>query len=129
GRGGVGVSAREGTGVTRAWVALGALLAASPALAQQRHLVVITGISGDAAHAATFSRWASTMIDAVENRWGLPKANVVYLAEDSAVDPTRVTGRSTREGIEHALAQLGQRVRPDDAVLILLIGHGSASGT
>jgi len=100
----------------------------SPASAQQSHVVIITGISGDAAHAASFSKWAATMVDAAETRWQVPKANVVYLAEDTVMDPTRVTGRSTRENIERALAQLAQRARADDAILLLLIGHGSATG-
>lgn len=96
--------------------------------AQQTHLVVITGISGDAEHAATFSRWAATMITAGQTRWQVAKDNVVYLAEDPALDPTRATGKSTREGIEQALSQLAGRARPDDVLLLLLIGHGSAAG-
>ncbi len=96
---------------------------------QQSHLVVITGLSGDAEHSATFSRWAASLIDAAETRWKLPKANVVYLAEDTRMDPTRVTGRSDRAGIEAAFAALAGRVRPDDVVLVLLIGHGSSAGS
>jgi hypothetical protein len=110
-----------------------ALLTAAPAFrgalqAQQTHLVVITGISGDAEHAATFSRWAGSMITAAHGRWQVPRDNIVYLAEDPATDPERVSGKSTREGIQQALANLAQRARPDDVILVLLIGHGSATG-
>lgn len=96
--------------------------------AQQSHLVVITGLSGDAEHAATFSRWAGTLITAAQTRWQVSKDRLVFLTEDPASDPARATGKSTREGIEQALEQLAGKVRPDDTILLLLIGHGSATG-
>lgn len=101
---------------------------APPASAQQSHVVIITGISGDAQHAASFSKWGAAMVDAAEKRWQVPKANVVYLTEDTIMDPTRVTGVSTRDNIERTLGQLSQRARADDVILLLLIGHGSVSG-
>ena len=36
---------------------------------------------------------------------------------------------ATKEGVEKAFADLSARVRPSDAVVVLLIGHGSFNGT
>jgi hypothetical protein len=51
---------------------------------------------------------------------------VIFLAEDSARPPAR--GRSTRTGVERALADIARRVRGEDQVVIVLIGHGSQQG-
>lgn len=90
-----------------------------PAFAQQSHLLVITGVPGDEEHAAQFQKWATTFIDAAKKNDAVPDANITYLSDK----------RSTREGVNKAFADLAARVKPDDAVVILLIGHGSFDGT
>jgi hypothetical protein len=110
---------------------LGALLwlaAPGAAAAQQSHVVVISGLSGTPEHAERFATWAETFLDAAETRWGVARANQAWLAEDLARNPGRVSGRSTREEIERVVSALAARARPDDVVLILLLGHGSSQG-
>lgn len=105
-------------GITFIWCA--------PAAAQQSHLLIVAGLSGDPEHAEVFHQWAVRLADAAKERYGLPDANVVYLGEDPKVDPARIDGRSSREEVTKALGALAERAGPDDSVLILLIGHGSA---
>ena len=113
-------------GVRRALpAALAALALAGPAAAQQTHVLVVTGLSGDPAYAERFHAWAATLVDAAAERYALPAANVTWLAEKAGVDPGRVDGRSTSENVQAAVAAIAERARPDDHVLILLIGHGS----
>lgn len=102
--------------------------AAAPAAAQQTHLVIVGGLSGDQEHADAFHRWATVLIDAAKDRYGVPDGNIVYLAEKPDRDPARIRGRSTREHVEQAFAELAARARPDDKVLVVLIGHGSSDG-
>lgn len=97
---------------------------AAPAAAQT-HLVVITGLSGEPRYAVAFHDWATTLIDAAEARWDVPKSNVVYLAENVETDPSRISARSTRENIESAFSDLAGRAGPDDQIFVLLIGHGT----
>jgi hypothetical protein len=92
---------------------------APSAFAQQTQLLVITGVPGDEEHAAQFQKWATTFIDAAKKNDGVPDANITYLSDK----------RSTREGVTKAFADVAARVKPDDAVVILLIGHGSFDGT
>ena len=89
------------------------------AFAQQTHLLVITGVPGDEEHAQKFQKWAASFIDAAKKKDAVPDANVTLLADKQA----------TRAGVEKAFADLSARVKPADAVLVLLLGHGSFNGT
>ncbi len=103
------------------------MLPAAPATAQQTHILVITGLSGDPAYAEEFHQWATTLIDAATGRYELPAENVIYLAEKTELDPARISDRSTRENVERAFATIAERAQPNDYVLVLLIGHGTYS--
>ncbi len=91
------------------------------------HVVVIVGLGGDHDNAERFHAWAVRVVDAARGRYGVPRSQVVYLGDDPARDPDRITGRATRDGIMRTLTDLGARARPGDRVLIVLIGHGAAA--
>lgn len=91
---------------------------ASPVLAQQSHLLVITGVPGDEEHATQFQKWADAFVDAAKKKDSVPDANITVLKDRGA----------TKEGVEKAFADLSSQVKPSDAVVILLIGHGSFNG-
>jgi hypothetical protein len=98
---------------------LACVLGEASAFAQTTHLLVITGVPGDDEHAKTFAKWAEAFIDAAKKKDAVPDANITYLSD----------GRSTREGVQKAFADLSARVKPADGVVVLLIGHGSFNGT
>ena len=110
-----------------AWLAVLLLLSAAPVAAQQTHILVITGLSGDPTYAEEFHQWATTLVDAATDRYALPAENVIYLAEKTDLDPVRIGDRSTRENVERAFGTIAERAQPNDHVLVLLIGHGSYS--
>jgi hypothetical protein len=91
------------------------------------HVLVVVGLGGDLENAKLFHQWASTIVDAARDRYGLPAESVVYLGEDPARDPKRIRGQSTRDGIAAAVDGLARRVRPGDAVFVVLIGHGASA--
>jgi hypothetical protein len=101
---------------------------ARPAAAQDTHLLVITGVGGDDEHAAQFHEWATTIIDAAKARGGLTDATITFLSDKPDQDAAHVRGRSTRENVEKAFADLAARAQPADEVFIVLIGHGSFDG-
>jgi hypothetical protein len=92
---------------------------ASSAFAQQTHLLVVTGVPGDEEHAQKFQKWATSFIDAAKKTDAVPDANITLLADK----------QSTRAGVEKAFGDLTARVKPGDAVVVLLLGHGSFNGT
>jgi hypothetical protein len=92
------------------------------------HVLLITGLSGEPRFAAAFHSEAASIYDAAKARWVRSDSSLMYLAEDPAQDPARITGRATRDGVATAIARLGTRSTPGDVVLIVLIGHGSGQG-
>ena len=94
--------------------------------APRTHLLLITGLSGDAEHRETFRRLANGVLDAATAR-GIPPAQQRWLAETADGDP-RVAGRATREQVAEAFDALARASRPGDDILVVLIGHGSAVG-
>jgi hypothetical protein len=97
------------------------------AWAQNTHLGIVVGLSGDPAHAETFQRWATTLVDA-SARLGIARENLLYLTEKPEADPKRATGRSSKDEITKAFATLAARAAEDDVVFVVLIGHGSFDG-
>ena len=112
----------------RLWVMLAILLLPVSAAAQDTHLLVITGVGGDEEHTKNFHKWASAMIETAKKKDGLPDDDIIYLSEKPELDPARIKGKSTKEGVEKAFSDIAQRARPNDAVFVILIGHGSFDG-
>lgn len=110
---------------TLVFALLAVAIAAAPAAAQS-HLLVISGLGGEPRLEAQFHEWSTTMISAARDRFGVPAANITYLAQDPSRAPGLITGESTRPNVEGALTRLAARAGPADRILILLIGHGSA---
>jgi hypothetical protein len=102
-------------------------LFAAPAAAQDVHLMVIAGVGGDEAHSTQFHKWASSVIDGAKTH-GLPDEAITYLAERTELDPARIKLRSTRENVTTAFADLAKRVKVNDEIIVLLIGHGTFDG-
>jgi len=92
--------------------------ASGVARAQQTHLLVVTGVPGDEEHEQKFNKWAVSFVDAAKKKEQLPEANITVLSG----------GKANKEGIEKAVADLAARGKPNDNVIILLIGHGSFDG-
>ena len=101
------------------------LLAASGLSAQQSHVLVITGAGGEPKYTQQFHEWA-TKLTAAAGKQGVLAENIVYLGEQTELGGG-MAGRSTREAVQKAFADLATRSRPGDNVLIVLIGHGSAA--
>jgi peptidase C13-like protein len=95
------------------------LCVSTPVFAQQTHLLVITGAPGDDEHAKKFEQWAKTFIETARNKDQVPEANITYLSGSAAAKPA----------VEKAFADIAAKVKANDEVFVLLIGHGSFDGT
>jgi hypothetical protein len=106
-------------------VLLASLLHA-PAAAGQAHVLIVGGLGGERRYVDYFHEWGVKMYDAARERFGLPAENVILLTEDPQRDRARIAGESRREDVERAIASMAARAAPDDRILIILFGHGSA---
>lgn len=91
---------------------------AAPVFAQQTHVLLVTGVSGDDEHAQKFQKWATTFLDAMKKKESIPEANITFLSERAA----------TRAAVEKAFGDIAAKAKPSDTVFIVLIGHGSFDG-
>ena len=109
-------------------VALLASLCPLPAVRAQTRLVVISGLAGEAKYVESFHAWSSSLVDAARTRYGVSDSSIVWLAEDPAKAPARITGKSTKESIERTLDGLASRMRAGEQLVLVLVGHGSMQG-
>lgn len=89
------------------------------------HVLIITGLSAEPRFAKAFADAAGEIYDAAHRAWHVADSDLVYLAENRAVDPGRVTGLATKATVGQAFETLARRVHPGDVVLVFLLGHGS----
>jgi hypothetical protein len=101
------------------------------AAAQSGHarVLIVTGVAGEPQYADVFFKQATTMIDALKTRFGVPDSDIVYLAETPSRDATRIKAASTTENIVRELTALGAKSKTGDVLFVMLIGHGSGDGT
>jgi hypothetical protein len=95
-----------------------------PAQDGTTHLLIVTGLSGEARFAQQYRSWGEALVTTARERDGLPAENVVWLAEREDVHAL-VSGRGSVDNIEAHLRRLAARVTETDRVLILFFGHGT----
>jgi hypothetical protein len=127
----MGAAAREGAAMmsTLKLVTAGFAIAFGfvPAhAAAQAHLLIVSGLGGEARYVDDFHTWGTTLVDAARGRLGLPAENIVFLSENPSRDPSRVNGESRREDVERAITDMAARADAEDRIMIVLFGHGSA---
>lgn len=100
---------------------------ALPVEAQRTWLMVVSGLGGDPEFSDAFYRWSSQLVDAARDA-GVPRDQILWLAEDPDRDPDRIRARSEREAVLAALTELAEQSSAGDGVWIVLFGHGSSTG-
>jgi hypothetical protein len=120
----------ERFGVIRRFANVLTTLAAISALAtrgsaQQTHVLIITGLGGEAQYSTSFQKSGHAVYEAAK-KWNVPDASLIYLSADSTTHG--VTGKATRTEVENAFTALAKRAAVGDVVLVYLVGHGSGEG-
>ena len=123
-----------GVGLVRLSILLLALAIACPGwmlaeLPPSRYAVVISGASGGGAYADRFWKWSSQLVATLKGPLQLPRENLFFLAEDPERDPSLVTARAVKSDLMQLVGELESRVRPDDLLFLLLLGHGNYDGS
>ena len=79
-------------------------------------IFIVVGLAGDPEHAELFDKWGTELVKTSETL-GIPRDHILYLDKNV-----------TRVALEKSFSTLAAQVKPDDVVLICLIGHGSFDG-
>jgi hypothetical protein len=103
------------------------LLSAQSLFAQDIHLLVVTGVGGDEEHVKKFGAWSTAIVSAAAKN-GIPEANITYLGEDPAASGGKMKARASKDNVTKAFDDLAKAAKPNDQIIIVLIGHGSFDG-
>ena len=90
-------------------------------------LLVVVGLAGDPEHGELFHKWGGELVESA-GRLGVPADHVAYLVDQTVEGEARVTGKATLEEINKALEAFAKQGTAEDAVYVVLIGHGSYDG-
>jgi peptidase C13-like protein len=90
-------------------------------------LLVLVGLAGDPEHGELFHKWGGELADAA-GRLGVPADHVAYLVDQTQEGDKNVTGKATVEEISKTFDRFAKQATPEDAVYVVLIGHGSFDG-
>jgi len=90
------------------------------------HVLIVSGVGGDSVRSERFTRLALEASAALRTRYNVEDSLVTVLAERTAQNPNIIKKRSTRDAVRAALERLAARALPNERVVLLFIGHGSA---
>ena len=90
-------------------------------------LLILVGLAGDPEHGELFHKWGGELAEAA-GRLGVPADHVAYLVDQPGEGEARVNGKATVEEIGKTFDRFAKLATPEDAVYVVLIGHGSYDG-
>jgi peptidase C13-like protein len=90
-------------------------------------LLILVGLAGDPEHGELFHKWGGELAEAA-GRLGVPADHVVYLVDQTQEGDKNVTGKATVEEIGKTFDRFAKQATAEDAVYVVLIGHGSWDG-
>ena len=90
-------------------------------------LLILVGLAGDPEHGELFHKWGGELAEAA-GRLGVPAEHVVYLVDQQAEGEAHVSGKATVEEINKTFDRFAKDATAEDAVYVVLIGHGSYDG-
>ncbi len=90
-------------------------------------LLIVVGLAGDPEHGELFHKWGAELAESA-GHLGVPQDHLVYLVDQPGEGETRVTGKATLEEINKTFDRFAKQATADDALYVVLIGHGSYDG-
>ena len=90
-------------------------------------LLIVVGLAGDPEHGELFHKWGASLAESAAHL-GVPADHLVYLVDEPAEGEAHVTGKATLEEINKTFDRFAKQATAEDAVYVVLIGHGSFDG-
>jgi hypothetical protein len=90
-------------------------------------LLILVGLGGDPEHAELFHKWGGELAESAA-KLGVPPEHLVYLVDEPSEGDKHVSGKATVEQIGKTFDAFAKQATADDAVYVVLIGHGSYDG-
>ena len=100
------------------------LVLGGTAVAGDRYALIVSGANGEDSYAPQYAEWRQGASVALIEKLGFDATHVVALFDGGDADHV-----STAAGVRKAIDRLRARMKGDDLLLVLLVGHGSFDGT
>jgi hypothetical protein len=100
------------------------LVVAAPVAAAERYALIVSGANGEASYAEQYGQWRQSTVTALLEKLGFGDANILTLFDGG--DPNHA---ATAIGVRKSLETIRAKMRADDLLFVLLIGHGSFDGS
>jgi hypothetical protein len=104
-------------------VALLSLSLAASSSAGDTYALIVTGASAGEPYAEKYAGWRKSIVTTLRTKFGYPDDHVFVLAEAGGAG----IRAATRDEVRRTLIDLRGRLRRDDQLLVLLIGHGTTA--
>jgi hypothetical protein len=108
-------------------VLAGMLLALSvgstPAAAEQRYALIVSGATGGPEYAEQYDRWSSALSATLADALKFDRTQVTVLSEAGRGGASASAGN-----VRRVLESLRERISPADLLFVVLIGHGTFDG-
>ena len=103
---------------------LAVLLLAVPVAASDRYALIVSGANGEATYSEPYGQWRQSTVTALLEKLEFDDAKILTLFDGGDANHA-----ATAAGVRRSLDAIRARMRPDDLLFVLLIGHGSFDGT
>jgi hypothetical protein len=90
----------------------------------QRFAIIVAGATGGAEYAAQYTRWSADLSRTLVQSLKFDPAFITVLS-----DTSQPGDASTAENVRKTIASVRDRMRRDDVLLLVLIGHGTFDGS
>lgn len=92
----------------------------------KKYALIIVGAAVDDRRSQNFARWAFSLGELLQRDFGYAPERLRLLVGDSRGDS--VDGSSRIESIRSQMADLAESIRPQDQLMVVLVGHGTGRG-
>lgn len=92
-------------------------------------LLIVSGLGGETFYSELFHRWSNTLMEVSVTELGMSPRSVVYLNEAPDEHTPTAAAISTKQNIENSLKTIASEIQPDEALMVVMIGHGSANAS
>jgi hypothetical protein len=94
-----------------------------PAQAQQRFALIVSGATGGSEYADQYAAWTGSFARTLTDRMKFDPAGVAVLSGGGQADTV-----ATAANVRKAIAAVRARMRREDLLIVLLVGHGTSDG-
>ena len=111
-----------------AGLALALSVSLPASLRAQTRVLVVTGLGAEQKYQRQFISLGEQLTTALVTRYGIAESDVAWLGEDTTRNSRVYKGRATSQAIAREFDRLASIAKPNDQLLVVLIGHGSGDG-